>query len=506
MMKAGLRLLANQAWLPLLAWWTLVLAGLQQQSMWIDEWFTWSHTQAPWSEFLARVVATERRPPLQFALVKAWSHVTGDVELALRLTSIAFVLLSVALIYALGRRMLRTQGGLWAAWLLALSPFWLLYGRMLRAYGQTMFLALLATWLLLTALERGRRWWLAYILATVALAYTDYSGLAVLAGHGLFLLVCVRRYGWGSVFAWAGTMLVTAAAFTPWATVIASQVQRGTRLTDLAGGPLGFALKLAVPFFSWGAGESIYPWHPLGLTAALTAGLLWLWGLLLLWRNLRHLFWLLTFSLTAPLLFTATLLTWIATDITFLNAAARSPAAAPFFYLTVAVGLTAIKPALWRWLAALLLLAGFTAASVNYFRAEQLLNPIHVVPARAVAESLAQATGAGDLVIGEPDTLVGYYYGRQPGAAKYQDVDAAANLGWIAANAPDTVYLVTFGRDSTSNSYDSAAVQAWLRAHYRLAETRGYAPVEPFYQAVKSRFTGRPAYAYKLSVEQYVQP
>jgi uncharacterized membrane protein len=280
-------------------------------------------------------------------------------------------------------RLLGKRAAVWALWLLALSPFWLLYGRMMRAYSLTMTLALLLTWLLWQGLRRGGLWWLIYAVAGAALLYTDYSGLAVVAAHGLYLLVTLRRQGWRRIGGWLLAATVMGLAFTPWLAVVATQVTRDVRITDLAGGPVGFALKLATPFFSWGAGESIYPWHPLGLfgahggrrALAVGAGC----------RVPRAAGSVLAAAVVVcamPLLFTATLLTLIATDITFLNAAARSPAAAPFFYLAIANGVIAVRQRWLRWAMVALIFAGFAAATVE------------LSPRRAVAQSDLCGAGA----------------------------------------------------------------------------------------------------------------
>ena len=504
-LHTGLRRILTQPCCALLVWWALSLFALANQSMWIDEWFTWSHNQVPWGEFLPRIIDTERRPPLYHLLANLWGEAVGDSEYALRLLSIAAVSVSCALIYALGRQVLGKRAAVWALWLLALSPFWLLYGRMMRAYSLTMTLALLLTWLLWQGLRRGGLWWLIYAVAGAALLYTDYSGLAVVAAHGLYLLFTLRRQGWRRIGGWFVAVTVMGLAFTPWLAVVATQVTRDVRITDLAGGPVGFALKLATPFFSWGAGESIYPWHPLGLFGATAAGVLWLWGLGAAFHARRDLFWLLLWSFVLPLLFTATLLTLIATDITFLNAAARSPAAAPFFYLAIANGVIAVRQRWLRWAMVALIFAGFAAATANYHRGEQLLNPIYVVPARAVAAELAAVAGPNDLILAEPDTLVGYYYYRTPGAATLREIAPAEDVNGITDTQPEAVYIVTFGRDSTLSSFTTDRFPTWLARHYQLSEEQGYAPVAPRYQAIKQRLTGRPAYAYKLTVQKYTR-
>ena len=68
--RGGLQRFWAQPVLPLLIWWTLALAFLAQQSMWIDEWFTQERAVGGWAVLIADVIATERRPPLHFALVK----------------------------------------------------------------------------------------------------------------------------------------------------------------------------------------------------------------------------------------------------------------------------------------------------------------------------------------------------------------------------------------------------------------------------------------------------
>lgn len=502
----GLRRFWAQPFVALLTGWSLALVMLADQSMWIDEWFTQARATDGWAVLIANVITSERRPPLHYILVKLWIELAGNDEYVMRLFSVAAVLVSCALVYALGRRLLGRRGAAWVLWLLALSPFWLLYGRMIRAYSLTMALALLLTWLLLQVLDRSGWWWLVYVMAGAALLYTDYSGLAVVAAHGLYVLCTLRAQGWRRVGGWFAAAAVMGLTFTPWLAVVAVQVARDVRVTDLAGGPLGFALKLATPFFVWGAGESIYPWHPLGVLAAVAAGQLWLWGLIAAFRSRRDLFWLLLWSFAMPLLFTATLLTLIATDITFLNAAARSPAAAPFFYLAIANGIVSVRRRWLRWAAALLIFAGFTAATVNYYRGEEFLNPIYVVPARAVAAELAAEAGPDDLILAEPDTLVGHYYRLAPGAAAYRDLAPAADADAVARAEPEAIYVVTFGRDSTANSYGTDQMAVWLAQHYQLAAEQGYGPVAPLYQAIKQRITGRPAYAHKLTVQKYVRP
>lgn len=109
---------------------------------------------------------------------------------------------------------------------------------------------------------------------------------------------------------------------------------------------------------------------------------LWLWGLVGAFRTRRDAFWLLLWSFVLPLLFTGrTLLTLMATDITFSQRSGAQPGCTPFFYLAIANGIVGVRRRALRWAAALLIFAGFAAATCNCYRGEELLNPIYVIPA-----------------------------------------------------------------------------------------------------------------------------
>lgn len=482
--------------------WALGVWRLNDLSMWIDEWFTVNIVHTPWASFLEHIVATERRPPLHYALLKAWAFFAGDHEFTLRFYSITLALLGVATLYALGRHLLGRSAGWVAALLLASSPFAVLYGRMIRAYTQTMFLGTLSTLLLLRALEKpsGERW-LAYGGTAISLLYTDYSGLAVVGSHVLFALVSpMARSLWRR---WLIVFTGIALAYGFWGPVMMAQKSHPVRLTDLATGGIGLALKLIYPFYSWGAGETIFPWHPAALPSVVGCSTLLLFGLINLFRKDRTSFWLLTFLLVASLIFTAVLTTFVATDIPFINAASRSFPAAPIFYLGVAGGLMSLRirwPQVWI---AAAIGVGFVCALVNYYNGQQFHNPIYAVPIRQIVEEVRASCSPHDLIVAESDTLFGYYYRHKLGPAVYQDADYEVNRYYIQTHGPDRVWLITFGRDSTAGMGQAEELAAWLMEQYSGLEIRGYVTQDTTYQRVKEFLLRRPAYVHKVLIRIY---
>lgn len=481
--------------------WTLLLWNLADQSLWIDEWFTVDIVRGPWSALIPHIIQTERRPPLHYMLLKLWT-LLGEQEYILRIYSTILVLGSVAFLYVIGRQMLGRRSGLVAALLLATSPFMVLYGRMVRAYSQTVLLSLIATWFLLQGLNQpGLRNWLLYSLSVLALLYTDYSGIAVFGGQVLFVLV--RSFSHRRMLIlWLGAVFIVIFGYLPWLPFIAAHAGHSVRMTDFATGVVGFVLKLAYPWFSWGAGETIFPWNPAAL-GGVVCGVLVLYGLVTLYRARKTAFWLLVSWLVVPLLFTASLLTFVATDIPFLNAASRTPGAVPAFYLNAATGLLHFRRRSLSVLALLLIGVTFTAALVNYYAGREFHNPIYAVPVRRVVEDVRAKSGPEDLIIAESDTLFGYYYNQNPYPAWYQDAECTVNKAYIQAYHPPRVWLVIFGRDSTANMGCTEELARWLGQFYTKVETWGYVPQEATYRWVKERLLNRPAYLYKLMVLVY---
>jgi uncharacterized membrane protein len=134
----------------------------------------------PLGDVLHIVRETEKTPPLHF--VFAWASARlGDPTLWVRLPSLLAGVGLVPVGYLLGRETVGRRAGLVAAALLAVQPFAIFYATEARAYALVAFLTGLSTLCLLRALETDRgRWWAAYAVAVLAVAFTHYIGAFVL--------------------------------------------------------------------------------------------------------------------------------------------------------------------------------------------------------------------------------------------------------------------------------------------------------------------------------------
>lgn len=125
----------------------------------------------------------EVTPPLYF--IFAWfTNRIADTPEMLRLPSLVAGLLTIPLTYLLGKLTLGRNQALFAAALVALSPFMIFYSAEARPYALALFFVLVSSIALVKALKTNRvHWWVVFAFATAAAMYTHYTALFVLAGQ-----------------------------------------------------------------------------------------------------------------------------------------------------------------------------------------------------------------------------------------------------------------------------------------------------------------------------------
>lgn len=180
--------------LPLLAillgGFALRVIGLGGSSLWLDELLQLHTARQPAADFAA-ALKLGANMPLDYWLTRLlllWGH----SETWLRLPAAFWGVLSIALFYALARRLLPPPGPLLSTLLLALAPLAIRYSREMRPYSLLLCLTLLATLLVLAARPRPL-FWIPYALTLLALLHTHLFGLTLLLVHTLIWLAADGR-------------------------------------------------------------------------------------------------------------------------------------------------------------------------------------------------------------------------------------------------------------------------------------------------------------------------
>jgi len=177
-------------------------------------------------------LATEdpQHPPLYYLLTHFWLRWFGSEIAVSRSLAAIFSVLAIPAMYWVAFELFTSSWvGLWAAAILAISPFHILYAQEARQYSLWTVTILLSSGALLRALRQPKlkNWGLYAVTVALGLYTFLFSGL-VCVSHGLYVLVTQKRKTWGAYLA-ASTLGVL--LFSPWLWVIATslaQVNQGT--------------------------------------------------------------------------------------------------------------------------------------------------------------------------------------------------------------------------------------------------------------------------------------
>lgn len=174
----------------------LRLYTLGSESLWLDEAIIWHRVKDGPLSFLFDWDADTQGPTYPL-LIWFWSRLFGFGEIAMRVPSVIFGVLSIHAIYLLGRRMFNHSAAMWAAVFATINPFLLYYSQEARPYTLWLWASLLAIWYLVRLMERhsrvNERGWI--ILTLIAL-YTHPYGPFLLAMMLMMVVVLQPRADW----------------------------------------------------------------------------------------------------------------------------------------------------------------------------------------------------------------------------------------------------------------------------------------------------------------------
>lgn len=177
--------------------------GIDSRSLWLDEALSWKLQTFPVALLIQRTgEPTTTHPPLYFLLLRGWTFLVGDTEIAMRSLSVIFgagTLLSMFLLLkSLGRLVpsesarnesQTTTAGILACLFLAVSNLHIYQAQQVRGYTLAAFLTVLSSYFLVRGLAQTkgeRHFWFAYVISTIALVYTHNLGLFSLIAQWMF--------------------------------------------------------------------------------------------------------------------------------------------------------------------------------------------------------------------------------------------------------------------------------------------------------------------------------
>lgn len=189
-----LTLVPDTHWLILI---TLLAMGLRlfhlgQQGFWLDESVSFVRAIVPLQASMENILAIGIHVPLYFLLLRPVALI-GQSETILRFPSVVLAVLSIPIMYRVGRLSLGRPAGLLGAFFLALNPFHLWYSQEARMYTMVVFFVLGSVYFFLRAIRKNtwRSWGSFVIFSTLAYG-THYFALQIALVQFAFILCRFR--------------------------------------------------------------------------------------------------------------------------------------------------------------------------------------------------------------------------------------------------------------------------------------------------------------------------
>ncbi|HWE36062.1 MAG TPA: glycosyltransferase family 39 protein [Isosphaeraceae bacterium] len=196
----------------------LRLLHLDRHSLWYDEVVSMrlARTDGPRALLASLFQIDATRAPLHPLLLQAWLRLFGTSELAGRSFSAACGVLTVLVVYLLGREAFDARTGRWAAWLAATSPALVRYSQEVRMYAWFVLVTALSWWFLLRLRRSSSRWCLeAFAASQVAMAYSHPLALLMLATQ-VGVILAFRRSFRVSWRGWFVAEMAVGLVIAPW--------------------------------------------------------------------------------------------------------------------------------------------------------------------------------------------------------------------------------------------------------------------------------------------------
>lgn len=248
----------------------LRLYRLGAQSLWYDETVSAYLASLPAAQLIAHT-ARDIHPPGYYLLLHLWQTVAGHTDFALAFFSLLCGVLLIPLTFQLTRRLINPTTAIWAALLVATSPYHIWYSQEVRMYTLGAACGLVAAGCALRGLNSHRAGpWAGYVIAAaIGLYALYYFSFLLIALNLLFLAMTLwptlqRR----SLLQLLAANALVALSYLPWLPIAWRQA------TDP---PVPPWRNFPTP-----AAAALEGWAALSLGQSVDPGAVWVWPLLLL--------------------------------------------------------------------------------------------------------------------------------------------------------------------------------------------------------------------------------
>lgn len=199
------------------------------QSLWLDEAINVNFANSlSFKELVLNYSLSDFHPPLHHIILKADILLFGTSEIAVRIPTIIFGLLTIYISYLIGKKLFEKTTALIASALLATSPLHIYYSQEARMYMLAAFLASLSVYFFISIIKKQNILNLVgFIISTVLMLYSDYLPYLMIPIYFLFIFFFKREYEKNILKIFFPAFILIILLVSPWFILFPKQLELG---------------------------------------------------------------------------------------------------------------------------------------------------------------------------------------------------------------------------------------------------------------------------------------
>lgn len=195
------------------------------QSLWLDEAINVMATQHfSFIGMITQYAVADFHPPGFFIILWPWVKLFGTGEVAVRIPSVIFGIITIYLVYLLGKKIYSKYLGLIAALLLAVNPLHIYYSQEARMYSLAALAVILSVYLWTKVLKEEKVNMLFIIASNLLVFSSDYVAYLIFPAQFIYLIIFKRE----KVMMWLKLLLASLLIGSWWLPIFFKQLSTGS--------------------------------------------------------------------------------------------------------------------------------------------------------------------------------------------------------------------------------------------------------------------------------------
>lgn len=371
----------------------LRFVNLEGRCFWCDEFESYNMAVQPVGEMLSGLIRNTPHIPLYYTFLHFWLMFVGTSDAFARTLSSLFAMVTILISYHFFKKLFDKKIAFLSTFLLAISPFHIMFSRIVREYSLACFLSICSMfsfWLVISAKSNRFYKWLIYGIVSFLLVYTHYYCWFIIIAQGAFLLIYKRE----KLRLWIMTNAVIFVFFLPWIALnlwLKLTGEWAPYLSTYSSSTFGYLIKTTYFFYSFTLGQTVYPFN-LYMTVPLLAVffIIFIYGTIDLLRRHGQYRKIILFWFFIPFIIGM-----------FIPACAPRQLLMilPAFYVILATGIVRMKYVWLKWIVGAVIILACAYSNYNYFTNRQYFDVDMVTPWRAITDEITVNEQKDDVVL-----------------------------------------------------------------------------------------------------------